>query len=389
MSTTYDVIVLGLGGMGSAAAAHLARRGQRVLGLEQFALDHELGSSQGETRLIRKAYYESPRYVPLLERAYELWDELGGEVGAPLLHRVGLALYSDGAEDPHRTFARALATARQAHIPLEELDAAAARARFPAVAVPDGVRCLFEPSAGFLEVERCVAAHLELARRDGAELRAHEPVARWRATAGGVEVETSRGMYQAGALVIAAGPWSARVLAELGLPLTVHRVMQLWFPASDAMTAERGAPCFAFDVGGRFYYGFPRGRWGAKICEHAPGAEQSVDGLDAVDRELHPEDFAAVAEVVRRHLPEVEPAPSRAKACFYTMTPDADFLLDTHREHPNVHFVAGLSGHGFKFASVLGEALADLAVEGRTRHAIDFLRAGRSSLASSGPAAQI
>jgi sarcosine oxidase len=382
----HDVIVLGLGGMGAAAAAHLAQRGQRVLGLEQHALGHDAGASHGETRLIRRAYFESPRYVPLLQRAYELWDELGTAVDEPLLHRAGLALCAPAAGGPgggegDGPFARALATARQVGVPVEELTAAEAMARWPALRLPEGFACLYEPGAGFLAVERCVLAHLEVARRHGAELRADEPVWSWRADERGVEVTTALGTYQAGSLVIAAGPWSAPLLAELALPLRVHRVVQLWFSAGDAMAAERGMPCYAFDVGGKFFYGFPRwGRWGAKICEHAPGAAVDARALGAVDRSLHPADVAAVAETIGRYLPEVHPEPVHHKVCLYTMTPDEDFIIDLHPRHPNVAIAAGFSGHGFKFASVVGEILADLATLRRTRHPIDFLRLARPAL---------
>lgn len=388
-ASTFDVIVLGLGAMGSAAAAHLAQRGARVLGLEQYPLAHDRGASHGESRLIRRAYFESPRYVPLLERAYELWDELAAHSGEPLLHRVGLALCAQagdtgaGAAGP---FARALATARQVGVPVEELSAAEARRRWPALRLPDDFACLHEPGAGFLEVERCVIAHAEHARRCGAELRFEEPVLRWSADHGrSVEVVTPRGSYSAGALVIAAGPWSALALAELSLPLRVHRVVQLWFSAGEAMAMERGMPCYAFDTGGRFFYGFPR--WGgssggggaalAKICEHAPGRLVDPQRLAEVDRQLHPEDFAQVAAMIEAYLPEVDPRPVRGKTCLYTMTPDEDFLIDRHPHHANVQLAAGFSGHGFKFSSVVGEILADLTLEGQTRHPIDFLRLGR------------
>ncbi len=381
----YDVIVLGLGGMGAAAAAHLALRGQRVLGLEQHALGHDLGASHGETRLIRRAYFESPRYVPLLERAYQLWDELSAATGEELLHRVGLAMCAPGGggDAGAGAFARALATAREVGVPVEELTAEQAMARWPALRLPEGFACLHEPGAGFLAVERCVLAHLEVARRHGAELRGEEPVRSWRAgqDGDGVEVTTAMGSYRARALVIAAGPWSAPLLAALALPLRVHRVVQLWFPAGEAMAMERGMPCYAFDVGGHFFYGFPRwGEWGAKFCEHAPGAAVADGALAAVDRALHERDVTAVAEAVARYLPEVSPRPAHHKVCLYTMTPDENFIIDLHPRHKNVAIAAGFSGHGFKFASVVGEILADLAIDGGTRHPIDFLGLSRPAL---------
>lgn len=393
VADSFDVIVLGLGGMGSAAAAHLARRGARVLGLEQHALGHDRGASHGESRLIRRAYFESPRYVPLLERAYELWDELAERRGAALLHRTGLALCADrgdgggdsaGDAPAGGPFGRALATARAAGIPVEVLGAAEAVARWPALNLPQSFSVLYEPGAGFLEVERCVLAHADEARAHGAVLREEEPVTAWRSDGQRVEVETSKGRYRASALVIAAGPWSSLVLAELALPLRVHRAVQLWFPADDAMAMERGMPCFAFDVGGRFFYGFPRlprgGAPATKICEHAPGAPVDVQRLGELDRQLHAEDVAAVADAIRAYLPAVDAQPVHHKVCLYTMTPDEDFVVDRHPHYANVQLAAGFSGHGFKFSSVIGEILADLALDGQTRHPIDFLKLGRSAL---------
>jgi sarcosine oxidase len=377
MTATCDVIVLGLGGMGCAAAAQLSRRGLRVLGLEQYALGHDRGASHGETRLIRKAYFESPRYVPMLERAYQMWDELADRSGAALLHRVGLALCAaeGAASGPSGPFDRALATAEQFGLSVEMLTAAQVRARWPPLQIPDGFRCLYEPGAGFLEVERCVLAHAELARDHGAELRSQEPVLEWSASPQGVEVVTAKGCYSAGALVVAAGPWSAPVLAQLALPLRVHRVMQLWFAAPEEMSVARGMPCFAFDADDRFIYGFPRwGAWGSKICEHAAGVEVDPRRLDHVDRSLVDSDVVAVAQAIAAYLPQVDPRPLHSKACFYTMTPDQDFIIDTHPHHRNVHIAAGFSGHGFKFSAVVGEILADLVTRGSTDHPIDFLR---------------
>lgn len=369
----YDVIVVGLGGMGSSAAAHLAERGLRVLGLEQHALGHDRGASHGETRLIRKAYFESPRYVPLLERSYQLWDALGERTETRLLHRTGLALFARNDAGADTTQARARATAQELGISIEELSASQARARFPALAPGEDLTCLFEPGAGFVEVDRCVAAYAALARQLGAELRTGERVRAWSATPGQVTVTTDAGSYKAARLVVTAGPWAAQVLAELALPVRVHRVWQLWFAASEAMSAERGTPAFAFDLDGSFVYGFPRwGQWGCKICEHAPLEEVSPDAEPGA-----PTVPAAVQRIIATYLPAVEPALVAAKPCLYAMTPDTHFLVDVHPRHANVCFAAGFSGHGFKFASAIGEALAELASEGRTSHDLSFLQLAR------------
>lgn len=359
--------------MGSAAAAHLAARGLRVLGLEQHALGHDRGASHGETRLIRKAYFESPRYVPLLERSYQLWDALGEQTEAPLLHRTGLALFARQGAGDDTSLAKARATAQQLGISIEELSAGEVRARFPALSPGDELVCMFEPGAGFLEVDRCVAAYAALARRRGAELRPGERVRAWSAAPGQVTVSTDTASYRAARLVVTAGPWAAQVLAELALPVRVHRVWQLWFAAGEAMTKERGTPAFAFDLDGSFVYGFPRwGSWGCKICQHAPGEEVSPDAEPGT-----PSVPAAVQRIIAAYLPAVEPRLVAAKPCLYAMTPDEHFLVDVHPRHDNVCFAAGFSGHGFKFASAIGEALAELAIDGRTSQELSFLRRAR------------
>ncbi|HEX8793441.1 MAG TPA: N-methyl-L-tryptophan oxidase [Polyangiaceae bacterium] len=359
----FDVIVLGLGAMGSAAAMHLARRGARVLGLERFGPAHDQGSAHGESRLIRKAYFESPAYVPLLERSYALWDALSADAGTPLLHRAGLVLFGKRA-------AAASEVARAHGVAVEHLSPSQARARFPALRIDDELEALFEPGAGWLEVERCVRAHLDAARAASADLRFDEPALAWRAdgASGQIEVETHRGRHRAGRLVVAAGAWAPALLADLGLPLQVHRVVQMWFDASPA----HDAPCFGFDVGGGFFYGFPRVGGRVKVADHM--ARQAISRPEDVRREIDAADTRHVEAFVRKHLPHLRTPPVQAKTCLYTMTPDEHFLVDVHPDHPQVALAAGFSGHGFKFSPVIGEMLADLALEGRTREDAAFLR---------------
>ncbi len=250
------------------------------------------------------------------------------------------------------------------------------RRRWPALAISDDLRCLFEPGAGFLEVDRCVMAHAEVARMHGADLIEHQRVLGWSADDAGVRVTTEHGRISARALVVTAGPWSASLLADLELPLRVHRVHQLWFAAGDGMALERGMPSYAFDLDGHFVYGFPRwGRWGAKICEHAPGP--LVDPAAPTDLSCSPTVPTPVATAIARYLPQVRPELVAHRPCYYTMTPDENFLVDVHPQHRNVCVAAGFSGHGFKFASVIGEVLADLAMYGATELPIDFLRLAR------------
>jgi monomeric sarcosine oxidase len=364
-----DVIVLGLGGMGSAAAMHLAQRGARVLGFDRFGPAHDHGSSHGESRLIRQAYFESPAYVPLLKRSYELWDELALASGRSLLHRTGLILLG-------RRVTTATAIAREFGISIEELSSAETQARFPSLRVDDDLVGLFEPGAGWLAVESCVEAHLDVATRARALFHFDEPTTAWRVdeATGAVEVETARGRYGAAKLVIAGGAWAPSLLAELRLPLRVHRVVQMWFEAG----AEHMAPCFAFDLAEGFFYGFPRTGGRVKVAEHA--ARHPVDAPEAARREIGAEDVQRVEAFVRERLPALRTPCIDAKTCMYTMTPDEHFVIDVHPRYSQVCFAAGFSGHGFKFSAVVGEILADLALEGRTRWDIGLLRqAGRPS----------
>lgn len=360
-----DAIVLGLGAMGSAAALHLARRGARVLGLERFGPAHDQGSSHGESRLIRKAYFESPAYVPLLQRSYALWDELAAEAQAPLLHRTGLVLFGPRA-------GVAVSVAREHGIPVEVLCASAARARFPNLRPDDDLEALFEPEAGWLDVERCVQAHLDAARRASADLRFGEPALGWRVdpSSGDVEVETPAGRYRAARLVITGGAWAPSLLSDLALPLQVHRVVQVWFEAGPA----REGPCFAFDLPEGFFYGFPPRNGRVKVAEHA--ARHPVAAPEGVRRETTAEDTRRVEGFVRERLPGLHTPCVQAKTCLYTMTPDEHFVVDVHPRHAQICFAAGFSGHGFKFSPAVGELLADLAT-GHLRADISFLRQAR------------
>lgn len=359
--TSPDVIVLGLGGIGSAACASLARRGARVLGLDRYGRAHDHGSSHGESRLIRAAYFESPAYVPLVLRSFDAWRALEEATGRSLLHRDGLVLF--GRRAP---IARDIA--ERFAIEVESLDARAARARFPSLGVSDEHVALYEPGAGWLAVEACVLAHLEVAERAGAELRFETEVISFHADAAGVTVETRTESLRANKLVVAAGPWSPTVLASLGLPLTAHRVVQFWFDAPP----DHDAPCFGYDLPEGFFYGFPRNGGRVKVAEHASGP--LVSSPEAAAWEITHEDAARVEAFVRASLPKLG-ARVLGKRCFYTMTPDEHFIVDTHARAPNVAFAAGFSGHGFKFAPAIGEALADLAQRGATSPDMAFLRA--------------
>jgi sarcosine oxidase len=362
-----DVIVIGLGAMGSAAAMHLAKRGARVVGFDQFGPAHDQGSSHGESRLIRQAYFESPAYVPLLKRAYTLWEELEAAAKRPLFMRTGLMLVG-------RRTGVASAIAREHDIRIDELAASEIRARVPSLRVGDDLVGLFEPGAGWLAVEACVQAHLDQAARAHADLHFGESVASWKVddASGEVQVVTSRGTYRADKLVIAGGAWSSSLLGPTLIPLQVHRVVQLWFEADPT----HDAPCFAFDLEDGFFYGFPKTGGRVKVAEHC--ARDPVSSPSEVRREVSLEDARRVESFVKDHLPRLRLPHVTGKTCMYTMTPDEHFVIDLDQQHPQVAFAAGFSGHGFKFSSVVGEILADLTLEGRTRLNIDFLRSTRA-----------
>lgn len=367
---SWDAIILGLGAMGSAAAYHLAHRGRRVLGIEQFTSPHDQGSSHGGSRIIRQAYWEGAEYIPLVARAFELWRRLERDAGADLLHITGGVVIGgrDGELVP-----RTIAAAERYAIPMEVLDAAEAGRRVPAFRLAADDAAVYEPGAGYLIPENCVRAHLEMAARAGAELRFDEKVLKWTAGAGGVEVVTSRGAYHAEHLVITAGPWANEGMAGV-FPLRVTRQVMVWIEPRggvDAFLPGRFPIYVAEDVrGGAPIYGFPA------IDGAGGGVKAAIHGSDAVctpetvDRTIHDGDLRRAVDAVKLRIPALDGRVLRAKTCLYTMTPDEHFVIGAHPSVSACTVACGFSGHGFKFASVVGEVLADLAVEGATRHPI-------------------
>lgn len=373
MDTHYDVIVIGLGAMGSSATYHLATRGARVLGLDAHPRGHTLGSSHGKSRIIREAYFEAPDYVPLVQRAYALWRALENESGRSLLSITGgLNL----GQPESAMVSGALASARMHGLPYELLTPAEVHARFPGFRLPDDFAGVFEPNAGILDPEACVSAHLDLAARHGATVRHEEPVLSWSATSTGVRVETARATYGAGGLVITAGPWASEHLTELALPLEIQRVVNVHFaPRQPDLFAAPGSPVFLIEAPEGDYYGFPNlpGQ-GVKIGRHDAGERCTAR---TVRRTVDPEEIDALRDVLDRYLPGAAGEVIATLTCMYTNTPDRHFVLDTYPGQPRVAYGAGFSGHGFKFSSVIGEVLADLATNGATALPIAFLSAAR------------
>jgi sarcosine oxidase len=363
MAGSYDVIVVGLGAMGSAAAFHLARQGRSVLGLDRFTPPHGFGSSHGHTRIIREAYFEHPLYVPLVQRAYELWGELERSSDKDLLRITG-GLMIGRPEGVLVTGARASAELHR--LPHELLTATDVRTRFPALCPADDMVALWEPRAGILFPEACVSAHLALAQANGATLRYDEPATAWKGDGDRLRVITDRGEYAAQQVLLTAGAWIPSLVPELKLPLSIERQVLCWFtPRSNAAAfAPARCPIHLWENAPReFFYGFPDLGEGVKLARHHAGESADPDRLR---REVGAEEIAAVRALMRRYLPDGD-GPLRSTAvCMYTNTPDEHFWIDWHPGEPRALIASPCSGHGFKFASAIGEVLADLLIKGRS-----------------------
>jgi sarcosine oxidase len=360
--------------MGSATLFHLARRGLRVLGLERFDLVHEYGSSHGLTRIIRLAYWEHPSYVALLRRAYELWRELEGLAGERLLHITGSV---DAGPEGGAIFDGALKSSELHGLAHEVMDGDEFHRRYPGYRLPKEIRCLYQPDGGFLLPERCDVAHVEQALALGAEVRCREEVLDWEADRGRVRVRTSRGSYEAGRLVVCAGPWASKLVPELaGLAVPERQVLAWLQPTRPDRFRPAAFPVFNLEVEEGRFYGFPSFLIpGFKLGKYHHRGE-NVDP-DTVNREPEPADEELLRAFARRYFPEGEGPTLMLKACMFTNTPDRHFILDRHPAHPEISIAAGFSGHGYKFCSVIGEVMADLVQDERGRHDIGFFRLGR------------
>jgi sarcosine oxidase len=371
----YDTIVAGVGGMGSAAVYHLARRGQRVLGLERFDIPHELGSSHGLTRIIRLAYYEHPSYVPLLRRAYELWRELQRRAGERLLYVTGSI---DAGPPGSAVFEGSRRSCELHGLPHEVLSGAELRRRFPGYGLPDELLALFQPDGGFLLPERCIVAHVLAAMEHGAEVHGREAVLAWEAgSGGGVRVRTDRGAYEAERLVITAGAWAATLVPALAGLATPERQVLAWLqPRRPERFTPQRFPVFNLAVPEGRFYGCPVFQVpGFKLGKYHH-LEEAVDP-DGVDRACTPRDEAVLRDFGERYFPAGSGPTMALKVCLFTNSPDGHFIVDRHPEYGQVVLGAGFSGHGFKFCSVVGEILADLAERGTTPHDIALFRLAR------------
>ena len=371
----FDVAVIGLGGMGSAIAAHCARRGASVIGIEQFGIAHDRGSSHGKSRMIRKAYFEDPAYVPLVLRAYELWRELEHESGSALLQTTGVL--SVGTENSD-IIAGTRRAATEHNLGIEALDRSEVLRRYPRLQLEPNEVALFEPDAGVLDPERAVEAHLKVAQRLGADLRFGQAMQGWTTRDNTAGIQFDKGeTIEAKTLVLSLGSWFKEILESLGVTIRVQRNVQAWFaPENDGYRAG-SFPAFLLDRAGlpAPLYGFPDFGDGVKAAFHGAGELTEAARLN---REIDFEtDVAPIVRSMERWMPGGAASFRGATPCMYTLTPDSNFVIDRHPEHPNVVLCGGFSGHGFKFAPVIGEIGADLALNGRSRHDINFLSLAR------------
>ncbi len=360
MKATFDIGIVGLGAVGSAALYHAAQAGLSAVGFDRFAPPHTHGSSHGGSRIIRRAYFEGSMYVPLLSRAYELWRNLEGISGRRLMHRNGCLTigHTDGA-----TLRGAQSTAEMHGIPFERLSPPNVHTRFPAFHLRDGEAALWEPEAGWLDPEACIVTHLELAAQAGAEIRLYEPVRSWGMSGEDVRLETNGGTFDLGRLVLCAGGWMAQLLRDIHVPLQVERQVNGWFrPAvSDERFKPDRCPVYIWEYDRDcVLYGFPDLGDGVKAGLHHIGS--LVDDPEDLDRSVHDDDVEALQRQTERLLPGACGSVARTATCFYTNTPDAHYLIDRHPGLDRVVYASACSGHGFKASSAVGESLVRLAV---------------------------
>ena len=363
--THHDVIVAGVGAVGSAACYHLAARGLDVVGIERHGIPHTMGSSHGITRLHSLTSGRSAAYVAAAERALERWRALEAETGETLFVETGhVRGWPAGDGDGHRGGpADARAALDERGVDYELLDGAAANERWPGYELPPDHRVLYQPDSGFLDPELAISAAARAAADRGAEIRAHERVRDWTADGDGVRVRTDRTTHAADRLVLAVGAWAAEFVDDLAAVSVPERRVMCWFQPDEPADFRPGRfPTFSLDVGEGYCYGSPIHRVpGFKIGDR-PAERRTVDP-ETMPRETTAADEARLRRLVESHFPAGAGPVTRRSACVLTMTPDEGFLVDRHPEHPNVLYTGGFSGSGFHTASAVGELLADLATE--------------------------
>jgi sarcosine oxidase len=381
----YDVIVIGVGSMGSATCSHISDRGYRVLGLEQFNVVHELGSHAGQSRIIRKAYFEHPDYVPLLQRAYENWKQIEVQTNLEIYHKTGI-VYFGTPDNP--TMAGIRNAARLYDLPVQKLSTTEGKTKYPYFKPSPDFEILLEEDAGFVTPEKAIRAYAENAIRNGVVIRTNENVLHWQRINDKVQVTTATARYTAQKLVITAGSWTSKLIPEFQSTLKVTRQMLAWIQPDNPDAFVLGNfPCwFIEDPDLGLFYGFPMlaekkfgPPGGLKLAHHYPGEKADPDHRQT--------DIPAGTEeniryILRKYIPDAGEKIAVLKECLYTYSPDTNFIIDHFDNDKRVTIACGFSGHGFKFASVIGEILADLALKGSTDLPIDFLRLKRLQTAS-------
>jgi sarcosine oxidase len=369
-----QIAVIGLGATGSAALYQLARRGIRAIGIEQFAIGHDRGSSHGATRIIRLAHYENAAYVPLMRRAYELWRELEGIAKQKFITTTGIIQIGPAdAQIIHGT----IAAARRHNLQIEVLNASSTMRRYPAFQLPENFQAVWQPDGGFIEAAKALEATVRIAIESGAQVRAGERVHGIEPRAQGLRIKTDRGEIDADGAIVSVGPWTAGFLPELKLPLRVTRQVVGWFEPHDRalFTADR-LPVFILETEYGHHYGLPAyGRMGLKLAKHHH-LEEIVDA-DACQRTVSAADVAAIRAPLAQCLPGADGRLIAAETCLYTMTPDETFIIDRMPGYPHIVIASPCCGHGFKFSPVVGEILADLVTGGTTAHDISRFRLQR------------
>jgi len=370
-----DLVVVGLGAMGSSTVDAAVRAGHTVIGLEAFARGHAFGSSHGPTRMLRRSIEEGPQYVPLILDALPRWAELDDEADLPVIDLRGAIRIAPNGSPMHAAFA---ASAVAWGLDYERLSASEVNARFPAFAVPDGYAAMYEQEAGVLFADRTVRALQDRATRNGASLHFDEPVLSWEASSDSVVVRTATATYHAARLVITGGAWTTALAAELALPLVPNRVVNVSFEPVDGGVGRQAfevdrLPAFVVSDGVDGIYGIPAvDGQGVKVG----GGGTPVDP-DAVDRVVTDAEVDHLRGFVDRFLPGASGPVSSVLTCLYTVAPDGDFVIDRHPEHDNVVIASPCSGHGFKYTTAIGPLLTELAFTGHTILPIDSFSIAR------------
>ncbi len=377
MPDHHDVIVVGVGSMGAAACYHLAKRGARVLGIDSQSVPNTNSSYNGDTRVIRLTYQEHPDYVPLLRDAYQLWEEIEQETGAKLLHKTGV-LYM-GFPDGEAISGVKLASETH-NLPCSTLTHGELARQFPQFTLSAGMVGALEPEGGYLLSELAVETYAKAAQQLGTKLLTNEPLINWASDGNGVTACTASGTHTAAKLILCAGAWSGDLLRLPDVPLTVTRQVLGWVqPRRPELFQRDDFPVWNIDPNGDgdltgIYYGFPMSGDALKLARHHPGTPMTPD---AITDEIFPADEEEILLPLRRYLPDALGQVRSIKVCRYTNSADGHFIVDRHPESERVHFACGFSGHGFKFASVMGKVLSELALDGKTERPIGFLGLSR------------